>query len=235
MPEPQNRLETQLGITFRDGRLLQSALVHRSFIYEHPEKIPGLSSNERLEFLGDAILNFFTAAWLYQRFPKHSEGQLTELRARLVRTESLASFARELHLGDQVRIGRGEDNPLGRNRPALLADLFEAVVGAIYLDQGLDAVQQMVTPFLERQLALIMQGADELNYRTLLQEQTQARFGQTPVYRELASSGPPHQMIFTMAVLLGEQIVGEGRGPTKQSAAQAAAQQALARLDQFEA
>ncbi|HMQ33254.1 MAG TPA: ribonuclease III [Chloroflexaceae bacterium] len=226
-----SRLEELIGVTFNDERLLQSAFVHRSFMHEHPERAPGLTANERLEFLGDAVLNFITASWLYARFPAHSEGELTTLRAALVKTSTLAGFARGLDLGAYVRISRGEDTPTARNRPPLLADVFEAILGAIYLDQGLEAASAFVTPFLDRQLEAISSGTAEIDYRTRLQELTQSRLSLTPSYRTVEVRGPDHKREFTMEVLVGERPVGVGRGPSKQSAAQAAARAALAHLD----
>ncbi|WP_240695779.1 ribonuclease III [Candidatus Chloroploca sp. Khr17] len=225
-----SRLEEIIGVTFHDPLLLQSAFVHRSFMHEHPERVPGLSSNERLEFLGDAVLNFLTAAWLFVRYPDRSEGELTSLRSALVKTTTLAGFARELNLGTYIRISRGEDTPAARNRDALLADIFEAVLGAIYLDQGVEGVALFVTPFLERQMKTIEEGGGEVNYRTRLQEVAQARYGQTPAYQVIDEDGPAHQRVFTMEVRLGEQVLGIGRGLNKQAAAQSAAQEALHRL-----
>jgi ribonuclease-3 len=225
-----SRLEELIGVAFADERLLQSAFVHRSFIHEHPERVPGLTANERLEFLGDAVLNFITASWLYERYPAQSEGELTTLRAALVKTSTLAGFARSLNLGTYVRISRGEDTPTARNRAPLLADVFEAILGAIYLDQGLEAARAFIIPFLERQIAAIESGTAEIDYRTRLQERAQSRFNLTPVYRTTAVRGPDHQREYTMEVLVGEQSFGIGSGPSKQAAAQAAAQAALARL-----
>ncbi|NTV63712.1 MAG: ribonuclease 3, partial [Oscillochloris sp.] len=122
-------LQQQLGLCFKDEGLLTRAFVHRSFIHEHPERNRPRESNERLEFLGDAVLNFISAAWLYQRFPERTEGELTHLRAALVKTNTLAGFARTLDLGRHIKISRGEDTPVARNRPALLADVFEALLG----------------------------------------------------------------------------------------------------------
>ncbi|PDW01983.1 ribonuclease III [Candidatus Viridilinea mediisalina] len=228
------RLEALIGVAFDDGTLLESAFVHRSFKHEHPQLIPGLSSNERLEFLGDSILNFITAAWLYTRYPECSEGGLTALRSALVRTTTLATFARELDLGAYVRIAGGEDNAATRNRDALLADLFEAVVGAIYLDQGLETAQAFVMPFLERHIEQVRSSVGQSNYRTRLQEVAQARFGHTPQYNEIAKHGPPHQLEFTMEVLVGDTVWGQGKGPNKQAASAAAAHMALLRIEAME-
>ncbi len=215
------------GVTFSEPRLLENALIHRSYMHEHPELTEGLSSNERLEFLGDAVLNFLTAAWLYERFPERGEGELTGLRAALVKTTTLARFARELHLGNYVRISRGEDTSEARNRPPLLADVFEAVLGAIYLDQGLAAVRVFVMPFLEHEVGLILAGQVEVDYRTRLQEKVQAEHGITPVYRTVSATGPDHQRQFTIEVLMEMELLGVGQGSSKQAAAQAAARAAL--------
>jgi ribonuclease III len=230
MPTP---LETLVGVNFQNPQLLRSAFVHRSFLHEHPERFPELSTNERLEFLGDAVLNFLTASWLFAHFPKKSEGDLTSLRAALVKTATLAAFARELDLGKHVLISRGEDTPTARNRPALLADVFEAVLGAIYIDRGLEAARAFIEPYLERQTAAIEAGlVARVDYRTRLQEQVQASFNQTPVYYTVDVTGPDHERTFTLEVRIGGTRLGTGSGPSKQAAAQAAAQQALAALEQ---
>lgn len=226
-----SRLEELIGVTFNDERLLQSAFVHRSFMHEHPERAPGLTANERLEFLGDAVLNFIAASWLYERYPTHTEGELTTLRAALVKTSTLAGFARSFDAGAYVRISRGEDTPTARNRAPLLADVFEAILGAIFLDQGLEAARIFVIPFLERQIDAIASGTAEIDYRTRLQEQAQSRYNLTPIYRTLEVRGPDHQREFTMEVLVGDRTLGTGVGPSKQAAAQAAARAALASID----
>jgi ribonuclease-3 len=176
------------------------------------------------------VLNFVTASWLYSRFPDHSEGELTHLRAALVKTNTLAGFSRELDLSRSIKISRGEDTPIARNRPALLADVFEAVLGAIFLDQGLEAARAFVTPFLERHMEAVLNGTAEIDYRTRLQEQAQSRFNRTPSYRMASVSGPDHQREFTMEVLIDGVSYGVGVGPSKQAAAQAAAKEALAHI-----
>jgi ribonuclease-3 len=224
-------LVAALGVTFRDPALLQHALLHRSFLNEHPEQHPGLTSNERLEFLGDAVLNMLTATWLYQRFPDHSEGNLTALRAALVKTATLARFANDLHLGRYIHVSRGEAGSGARRRPGLLADAFEAILGAIYLDQGIEAARAFVEPFLQREVEHILQQHTNIDSRTRLQELIQARQNITPTYRTLHVSGPDHCREFTVAVLVENEQIGVGRGTSKQNAAQAAAQQALGALD----
>jgi ribonuclease-3 len=225
-------LQQKLGVRFTDEGLLARAFVHRSFIHEHPERGGARESNERLEFLGDAVLNFLTASWLYQRFPEHTEGELTHLRAALVKTNTLAGFSRQLNLSVHIKISRGEDTPISRNRPSLLADVFEAVLGAIFLDQGLEATKAFVTPFLENHVEAVLNGTAEIDYRTRLQEQAQSIFNHTPAYRMIDVVGPDHQREFTMEVLIAEIRYGIGVGPSKQAAAQAAARAALMQLHQ---
>ncbi|MCG8352386.1 MAG: ribonuclease III [Chloroflexales bacterium] len=216
-----------IGIVFQDELLLKSAFIHRSYLHEHPERTEGLPSNERLEFLGDSVLNFLTASWLYERFPAQTEGKLTALRAALVKTTTLARFARELRLGNYVRISRGEDSPAARDRPPLLADVFEALLGAIYLDQGLDTARSFVMPFLERELERILAGQVDIDYRTRLQEEVQALYGITPTYSLVDVTGPDHCREFTIQVMLSGDCLGQGNGRSKQQAAQNAARAAL--------
>lgn len=221
------RLSKTLGITFTDERLLQSALIHRSFFHEHPERAGDLSSNERLEFLGDAVLTFLTAEWLYARFPERSEGALTRLRAALVKRATLARFARDINLGDYLRISRGAESLAARERETLLSDAFEAIIGAIYLDQGIEAARTFVVPFLESAIDSIVAAHGGVDYRTRLQALLQQQYGVTPVYRTVDMSGPPHRTRFTIEVLMENTRIGLGSGLSKQAAAQEAARAAL--------
>lgn len=219
------KLQERLSIQFYDLSLLQRALTHRSYLNEHPEH--SLEDNERLEFLGDAVLDFVAGAWLYDRFPEMDEGQLTRLRAGLVRTETLATFARHFRLGDALLLGKGEDESGGREREKILCGAFEALIGALYLDQGMDAVQRFVEPLLEPALTDILERAADKDPKSLLQEWAQATLGETPLYRTVGSQGPDHAKQFTVEVIIGTTPCGRGTGPSKQSAAQAAAQNAL--------
>ncbi len=225
-----NRLASVLGITFQDETLLKIAMTHRSFWKEHPERTEGLPTNERVEFLGDAVLNFLTASWLYEHFPERSEGELSTLRSVLVKTSTLARFARELDLGTYARISRSEEARAGRSRDALLADLFEAVVGVVYLDQGIERVRDFVLPFLERETQRVLAGNMEVDYRTRLQQLLQAKHGTIPTYRTVNVAGPDHCRHFTVEVLKGEEYLGSGTGSSKQSASQEAARIALERM-----
>lgn len=222
----------KLGIPLTNEQLLKIALTHRSFRKEHPERTEGLPSNERLEFLGDSVLNCITASWIFEKFPEYNEGDLSSLRSSLVKMTTLARFARELHLGTYVRISRSEDLRAGRNREALLADVFEAILGAIYLDQGMDVVTAFVIPFLEQETERVLTGQAEMDYRTQLQKLLQSKYGITPTYRTIDVTGPDHRRQFTVEVLQQDTHLGTGTGPSKQAAAQQAARVALRMLQE---
>lgn len=211
--------------TFKNPDLLARALTHRSYLNEHPE-LPS-EDNERLEFLGDAILDFIVAQWLYRRFPDLPEGRLTSIRAALVRTEKISEFANQLALGEQLRLGRGETESGGRARQSLLADAFEAVLGALYLDQGVRAVQSFLKPLLDAEIDRIAADQSDRDAKSMLQETAQGRFGITPHYRTVQESGPDHAKVFTVEVYLKDKAIGRGEGHSKQIAAQAAAANAL--------
>jgi ribonuclease-3 len=223
------KAEQSLNVTFSDKALLQRALTHRSYLNENPDH--PLEDNERLEFLGDAILDFITAEYLYNHFPEMAEGQLTNLRSALVRTETLAYFATELNLGDYLFLGRGEEECGGRQRRAILCDAFEAFVGALYLEQGLDFTRQYVYKLIEPELEGILILDTQKDAKSQLQEIVQSRYQLTPTYRTIKEEGPDHAKEFTVEALIGDKAYGRGRGFSKQTAAQAAAQQALAALE----
>lgn len=220
-------LEQNLDIKFSDYSLLLRALTHRSFINENPDS--GLEDNERLEFLGDAVLDFIVGAYLYNRFPEMDEGELTSLRAALVKTRTLAGFARQLDIGRHLRLGLGEEENGGRERSTILCATFEAVVGAIYLDQGLENVRLLVEPLAAPTLVEIRENSLHKDAKSEFQVWAQARYNITPHYTVITSSGPDHAKIFTVQAMVGDAPWGEGSGPSKQSAAQAAAEKALAR------
>ena len=203
--------------------LAERAVTHRSFAYENG----GLPTNERLEFLGDAVLDFLTGEFLYHRFPEMREGELTNLRSALVKRETLARFAREIELGEYMFISKGERAAGGQRRVPLLAGAFEALVGALYLDQGLDAVKGFWQRFAEPHLQRILQGRLDKDAKSLLQELSQATFQLKPTYHIVDQSGPEHAKHFVIRVQIGERVLGSGRGNTKQSAEQEAARLAL--------
>jgi ribonuclease-3 len=216
-------LEEALGIHFHNPELLHLALTHRSYIYETAGE--GLSSNERLEFLGDSILAFISADFLYRAFPNLSEGELSDIRAILVKRDTLANFAREIHLGDFLLLGRGEQHSGGGQR--VLASAFEAVLGAIYLDQGIETVRSFLLPRLEPLARDIVQKRLFKDNKSLFQELAQAHDGITPSYRLVGQEGPSHDREFTVEVMLGNQVAGQGHGRNKQAAEQEAANNAL--------
>jgi ribonuclease-3 len=218
------QLEQALGIHFQDPALLNLALTHRSYIYETPGE--GRSSNERLEFLGDSILAFVSTDFLYRTFPDLSEGELTDVRAFLVKTETLANFAREIELGRFLLMGKGEQNSGGGKR--VLASAFEALLGAIYLDQGIEAVQHFLLHRIESLAHTIVKQRLFKDNKSLFQELAQAHAGITPSYRLVGQEGPSHNREFTVEVMLGEEIAGRGHGRNKQTAEQEAAYFALA-------
>ncbi len=223
-------LESNLGFSFRDKSLLTRALTHRSYLNENPD-LPYLD-NERLEFLGDAILDFVAAEFLYQRFPEMQEGELTLLRAALVKGETLARFAVDLGLPLYVLLSRGEDAAGGRARIPLLAGALEAVIGALYLDQGQEAARGLVLRFLVPEAERIHHQRLDRDPKSALQELSQGRFQVTPQYRLVETRGPDHAKEFTVEVVLKEQVYGRGVGRSKQLAEQEAARIALDTLQE---
>lgn len=214
----------RLGLPFTDFLLLSRALTHRSYLNEHPE---ALEDNERLEFLGDAVLDFLVGAWLYNHFPEMAEGELTRLRSALVRTEQLAAFAAAINLGRAMRLGHGEDEGGGRQRPALLCGTFEAMIGALYINSGFSAVRDFIEPLLESAAFEILSDRREQDPKSLLQEWVQSQGFAPPAYRTLSADGPEHDKTFEIEVVVDGKPFGRGRGHSKQAAAKAAARSAL--------
>lgn len=222
-------IEERFGIHFGDYSLLERALTHRSYLNENPDV--ALEDNERLEFLGDAVLDFVVGAYLYHRYPEMDEGELTMLRAALVRTRTLAGFARLLGIGEALRLGIGEAESGGRDRLATLCAAYEAVVGAIYLDQGMGAVEPWVERFIEPALEQILREATHRDAKSEFQIWAQAKYNVTPRYHVLTAEGPDHEKTFTVAVRLEGDTWGIGSGGSKQAAAQMAAAVALERAE----
>lgn len=222
-------LERLLGFEFRERRLLMLAFVHRSFWNEFPEKLPGY--NERLEFLGDSVLNLIVGEYLYMRHPERSEGELSDLRAHLVEASSCMRYADKLDLGQFLLLGRGEKTNLGKGRKTILADLFEALMGAIYLDQGYGQARNFFLSTFEKEIEAII-AAPPINAKALLQDLIQKRFHAPPIYTVLEEEGPIHARTFRVAVFANEKKLGEGRGSSKKEAQQEAAASALMHLGQ---
>ena len=218
-------LEKKLNYTFRNQALLEEALNHSSYANEH--RAGGLRSNERLEFLGDSVLGFVTAEFLFCQHPDLPEGDLTRIRAALVCEQSLYEVAQKLGLGQYLKLGRGEEAQGGRERPALLADAMEAVLGAVYLDGGHDEAARLVTRLYEGQWPDPASARKGKDYKTRLQEVTQARFRALPVYAPLASSGPEHAKVFEVRLELPDGRSFPASGGSLKRAEQEAARKAL--------
>lgn len=217
--------EQEHGLFFSNKQLLRTAFVHSSFVNEVGNNAQ--EDNERLEFLGDSILGFVVSEWLFARFPISSEGELTRIRAALVRREALARFAKRLNLGDFLYLGNGEEESGGRKRTASLAATFEAVVGAIFLDLGLESVRGFVLPLVKADLEQSSLASLHKDPKSRLQEWTQSEFDTLPRYRMIDHSGPDHAKIFMFQVTIRDRRLGVGEGASKQEATLAAAAMAL--------
>ena len=221
-------LQENLGYRFRDESLLRGALYHSSYANEHRNE--NIVSNERLEFLGDAVLGFVSAEFLYSRFPNAPEGELTRIRAALVREESLFEVAQALQLGECLMLGKGEESGGGRQRPSILADCTEAVFAAVYLDGGMDCARDLIHRVLLRKGDIAVAESRRRDYKTELQELVQRKPHQVLRYELVGQSGPDHAKVFTVAVLLNGAPVGEGSGHSKKEAEQSAACAAMEKL-----
>ena len=220
-------LQKQLTHEFRDPRLLELAFVHRSFVNENRDSP---ESNERLEFLGDAVLELITTEFLFAQFPEKPEGELTALRSALVRGETLAEISRELRFGEHLKLSRGEAKSGGAGKPYLLANVFEAVLGAVYLDGGFEKAKTIVHKFLLPKLPAIIESNAQVDAKSEFQELAQEKLAITPEYRVLAESGPDHSKIFEMGAFVGKDLFGRGKGASKQEAEQSAAAEAVKKL-----
>jgi ribonuclease-3 len=221
-------LEQRTGVAFRAPLTARAAVTHRSYVNEHPGE--GLEDNERLEFLGDAVIDLAISHRLMERFPAASEGELSKMRAAVVDEPGLAGLARALELGSLLRLGRGEELTGGREKPSLLADAMEAVVAAVYLEGGLPAVLGLVDRYLGEVFDRASAGTLDRDYKTQLQEVAQGRFRLAPRYRVVAELGPDHAKRFDVEVELRGEVVGRATGRSKKDAEQAAARLALEAL-----
>ncbi len=218
-------LQQSMGVAFSDLSLLRSALTHTSYLNEHPDC--QWTDNERLEYLGDAVVGIVTSEFLYRQYPELPEGELTRLRAELVRSDTLALFAARLGLGSLLLMGKGEEQSGGRERASALADAFEALLAALYLDQGLEASRRFLLPLLRAHLSSSADRALARDAKTRLQEWAQSVSHQTPTYQVLSEDGPDHAKQFTVEVQVAGMVQARGTGASKQEAEQAAAQGAL--------
>lgn len=227
MPAKLLDLQKDINLKFNNQKLLKNAFVHRSYLNEHRDyKGP---SNERLEFLGDSILSLIVSCFLYEKLPKSTEGRLTQIRASLVRTETLAKLAQSLKLGNYLYLSKGEEDSGGRTNSSILANCFETLVGAIFIDQGIGKTEAFLKKMILVNWQTLAKSAVSDN-KSKLQEFLQRKYHQSPIYRLQSSWGPDHARIFEIGVYLEEKLLGKGVGKNKQEAAQNAASDALARL-----
>jgi ribonuclease-3 len=222
-------LQSDLGLRFKDPLLLRSAFTHRSYLNE--VESDEASDNERLEFLGDALVDFVAAEYLYREHSEADEGLLTRLRSALVCEPTLAGFARQLDLGSLLRMGRGEEANGGRRRDAVLCDAFEALVGAVFLDRGFEASERLVLRFIVPELEIVLARRRLKDAKSRFQELAQQRWRITPDYRISDVSGPDHAKTFVVEARLDGEILGRGRGASKAAAAQIAAEAALQEIE----
>lgn len=220
-----SELENKLGIKFKNTSLLEKALVHSSYANENPYLAS--ESNERLEFLGDAVLGMLVAESLYDDYPQHNEGMLTKMRSILVRSQTLAKVAGEYGLGDFLYLGKGERQSGGQDKEANLACSLEAVIAAIYLDQGLEICRKFINRAFSEEADIIPVEASSIDYKSRLQEAVQAYNKSTPKYKIVSSEGPPHNMLFTAEVSVNGKAVARGSGSSKRRAEAAAAKKAI--------
>ncbi len=224
----QNNLQTfeeSVGLSFADSTLLRQAFTHRSYLNEHRGEVSG--HNERLEFLGDAVLELISTHYLFEKFPEQDEGDLTAYRAALVNAVTCAEVANDLHMNDFLLLSRGEAKDQGRARQVLLANAFEALVGAIYLDQGYDAARLFIEKHLFPKIDNIVKKKLWRDAKSAFQEKAQDAEGATPHYEVIRESGPDHDKQFVVGVYIREALVAQGNGKSKQEAEQEAARAAL--------
>jgi len=220
-----SKLEKLIGIKFKDKNLLNNAFVHRSYLNEH--KNEGIESNERLEFLGDAVLELVSTEHLYKNHPDHDEGQMTNFRSALVKGMHLADISKELTLGNYLYLSHGEEKGEGNRKNYILANTLEALIGAIYLDKGFKIAEKFVKKFILTKLDEIIEKKLHLDPKCQLQELIQEKVGVTPTYEILSESGPDHAKKFEMGVYVSGELIAKGEGSSKQKAEEDAAQKAL--------
>lgn len=226
----KEEIEKKIGLSFKDEKLLKKAMTHRSYLNENREE--QLESNERLEFLGDAVLELIISSRLYKEFPEKTEGELTGIRSAIVRTESLANESRRLGLGENLLMSKGEEDSGGKDKDYLLANTYEAVLGAIYIDQGLEICKDFVQRTILKQLPNIIENELFIDPKTKAQELIQARYKLTPTYSVIKEEGPDHDKLFTVVLKIGKKNFSDGFGYSKQKAEEEAARKAIEKLQE---
>ena len=220
-----SKFEEKIDVNFKDKNLLRQAFTHRSYLNENPSL--ALEQNERLEFLGDAVLELAITEYLYKEYPKKTEGEMTALRAALVNSVTLSEAASELNIGDFLLLSKGEAKSLGKARQYILANAFEALIGAIYLNGGYEETFDFLEKNLFGKIEEVIEKKLWIDAKSLFQEKAQELESVTPAYKVLAESGPDHEKVFTMGVFLGDELITDGYGASKQEAEQDAARKAL--------
>ena len=222
------KVQRELRVKFRRTDLLEEALSHSSFVNElTDEKLP---HNEKLEFLGDAVLELIVSHELYTDYPEYCEGELTKLRAAIVRKTTLAKVAKQIDIGPYIRLGKGEEQGGGRKRNALLADAMEAIIGALFLDGGLDKARKFILDHFADEIERLDHDHHKMDYKSILQEITQSRFQTLPRYAVISETGPPHDRIYEISLTIAKEPYGIGKGRNKKDAQQKAARAALIKL-----
>jgi ribonuclease-3 len=221
------KIEEKIGYAFKNRDLLALSFIHRSYVNENREIN---QHNERLEFLGDSVLGLVTSEYLYKQLPSHPEGELSYLRSRLVEASSCVAYIQKLDLEKYLALGRGERINSGRGRESILADLFEALIGAIYLDSGIESVKEFIFTNFNEEIAAILE-TPLSNWKSILQDYCQKKFQKPPLYHVTSEEGPDHSKIFKISVLVDEREIGTGVGQSKKEAQQAAAKNALENVD----
>jgi ribonuclease-3 len=217
--------ESKIGFQFKNKDLLTQAFLHRSYLNEHSDV--SMDHNERVEFLGDAVLELVVTDYLYRKFPKRPEGDLTAYRAALVNTVTLSDVAKSLGFDEYLLLSKGEAKDVGKARSSILANTFESVIGALYLDQGYGASEKFIHTFLIPKLEAIIKEGSWRDAKSFVQEKSQETEGVTPSYRVVGESGPDHEKIFRSAIYFGQKKIAEGEGKSKQEAETSAAREAL--------
>lgn len=220
-------IESKLGYTFNDRNILALAFIHRSYVNENRYIT---THNERMEFLGDSVLGLLIADYLYSYLPTTPEGELSYLRSRLVEASSCVAYIQKLNLEKYLLLGKGERINAGRGRESILADLFEALVGAVYIDGGLDEAKKFLFKNFSQEIEAILK-MPLRNWKAVLQDYCQKNYQQTPLYKVISEEGPDHSKIFKIHVMIQDKLLGAGEGPSKKEAQQAAAFDALNKLD----
>lgn len=223
--EQYNEIEEKIGVKFEDKKLLKTAFTHRSYLNENRGQ--GLQNNERLEFLGDAVLELIISSYLFKNYTDRAEGDLTSIRAAIVRTESIAEETRKLELGQYLKMSKGEEDSGGKEKEYLLANLYEAILGAMYLEHGYDVCRDFVSRTLFLKIDTIISEGLFIDPKTKIQELMQRKYKVTPIYEIVKEDGPDHEKTFTVALFRDTEKLSEGEGPSKQKAEEDAARNAI--------